>query len=393
MHALRTQYFLTFALMGSLVPYIPVYFKHRGLSETQIGMVFAIASFALVLSPAIATFLADTRFDARRLLCVAFILAGLLLLGLPLAQGTLAIVAVWTLHTLAATPLTPLQDGINFALQRRRAESGLRVIPYHRVRVWGTIGFIIPSLLLWALMGWGWPVSIILGVAMVCAALGAINTFRLPDAKIRLQPDPAALLPDDAQLPTAAALRILLKPPVLVFCIAVFLIHMAGAAYYTFYPLYLTDEVGLNEMWLGPISNLGVVVEIFFMLAFGYLMRHWGLRWIMILGVLAMASRFALLAAMPTVAVAAGTQIFHGMMVLVMHVAPAVYLDRHADDHCRHSIQGLFVMLIYGLGRIAGSLAAGPIAQWSLTGVQVWASGLCAIAAVLLVLAFKDRRP
>ena len=70
---------------------------------------------------------------------------------------------------------------------------------------------------------------------------------------------------------------VVLEPHVLVFCIAMALVHMAAASYYQLYPLHLTDNLGIGKQWVGLIANIGVVVEIAFMLGFGWLttMHGW----------------------------------------------------------------------------------------------------------------------
>ena len=52
---------------------------------------------------------------------------------------------LYSLHQFALQPVFPLQDGVHFAAQALRRERGLPEVPYHTVRVWGTIGYIIPS--------------------------------------------------------------------------------------------------------------------------------------------------------------------------------------------------------------------------------------------------------
>ncbi len=193
------------------------------------------------------------------------------------------------------------------------------------------------------------------------------------------------------KLPTLAAVRALGSPGVRVFCLATFLLQLSAAAYYGFYPVYLTQSVGIEAQWIGLISNLGVLVEVGFMLGCGWLLRKVGMRWLLVLGAGAMAARFVLLGLSPTVVVAVGTQLLHGMTVLVIHVAPPIFLDRRAETGYRNSIQGLYAMAVYGVGRILGNLLAGWVGDAaSLETVFLYAAGLCVAAAVLFVVAFAE---
>jgi PPP family 3-phenylpropionic acid transporter len=387
MRAMRAQYFLTYAVMGCVLPYLPVFLRARGMQQTQVGSLFAIAGVAVLLAPVLVTLLADTRADARSLMTAALLLAGASLVGLSRSHDVASLLAWYALHALSMTPLMPLQDGLLFAVQERRhRETGAPPLAFHRVRVWGTIGFIVPSAALFWLLRAGAGVDVTLISGAACAALAALNArLLLPGAGRR-----AAVDPRDNRLPTLAALRALTRPDALVFCAATFILAVATASYYAFYPIYLTEVVGIDAQWVGLIANIGVVIEIFFMLAFGALLRWMGLKWLIVAAMGATAARFALLAAAPGVPIAIATQAFHGMAVLMIAVVPPLFLDRRAEPRFRHSMQGLYAMLVWGVARTLGSLLAGPVAQRSLTLLFWCAAATCVVAALLIVFAFRE---
>jgi len=105
-----------------------------------------------------------------------------------------------------------------------------------------------------------------------------------------------------------------------------------------------------------------------------------------------MAARMTLLAMFTVPLVAVGTQVVHGAMVLVMMIAPPVFLNRHAGEGYRHSIQGVYTVAVTGLGRIAGNLLAGVVAAHSLSAVFAWSAAMCAAAGVLLAVAFAEAK-
>src|SRR4051794_28242251 len=91
MRDLRIQYVLTFGMLGTVLPYVSVFFRREaGLSEAQVGYAWAIWSAGLMLSPALLTMLADAHIDPRRLLALASVGsgAGLLCLGQARGPGT-----------------------------------------------------------------------------------------------------------------------------------------------------------------------------------------------------------------------------------------------------------------------------------------------------------------
>jgi PPP family 3-phenylpropionic acid transporter len=381
MRVAKAIYFFIFALGGSVVPFISLYFQQHGLKKDQIGYVQGVAAIAVVLSPILLTFLADARLDARRILAAAMLVASAALAGLYLGKGFVATLLIWAIHMLAYVPLSSLQDGITFAVMKRREEQGLAVTPYHRVRVWGSIGFMLPSVILYFVVKK--TVTPILFVGGAFGILGAIAALMLPN------PD-GGEKKKDSRLPTMEAARRMFTGPLLIFCLASFLLNAGQAPYYTYYALYLKEKAGIPQQWVGLISSVGVVVEIFFLLAFAKLLGKWGLKKLMIVGAGCVALRMLLMALWPTPAIAIGTQLLHGMTVLVILIAPPVFLNQHAEDRYRHSMQGLYAMAVMGSGRIMGNLIAGPISKWSLQGVYASAALLSVIAMGLLWVAFYE---
>jgi PPP family 3-phenylpropionic acid transporter len=416
MRSLKAQYFCGFAVMGSVVPFLPVFLKARGLDDFLLSVVIATTGVAIMVTPVLITLLADLRFESRSLIAAAFGLGLAGLLSLWLAEGFIALLLSYALFALGFWPLLPLQDGLNFAMRRHRVDAGESDVPYHHIRVWGTMGFIVPSVLLWRFLRLDWSIGIVLWSGMFFCVVGFLVTRFLPhvrqpkQAEPEAEPEPAAAHAEPAaaeadepasldppertkRLPTIeAARRILFERELLLFALGMWLIHLAASAYYTFYPRYLTDanlaSLQLGNEWLGPIANLGVVIEIFFMLGFGWFMRHWGLRWLMTIGALAMGVRMALLYALPTVPIAVGTQLLHGITVLVLHVAPPVFINHHAEPRYRNSMQGVYAMGVFGTGRLVGYIAAGLVAKWSLLGVFAYGTVLCVLSMPLFYLAF-----
>ena len=396
MRGVKAQYFLSFAVMGTTMPFVARFLQSRGLDATQIGYVISTAGVAAIAMPPLMALLADTRFDNRRLIACSFLLSALTLVGMWSSWGFAALLLMWAAHSFVYTPMLPLQDGMFFGLQRLRREEGREERAYHRTRVWGTIGFLVPGLLLYLPLSRGRPVADALLWGAALGVLGIINSFRLRatrKSKPTTQEVPAPDVdpsPAGARLPTVDALRLLMRPPLRVFSFAMFLLTMAGMVYYAFYPVYLVQRVGIDDRWLGPISSFGVAIEALFVLAYGWIVAKIGLKRLMIASIAAMAIRFALLAAFPVPVVAVGTQVIHGLTVLGVGMVPPVFLDRHASNANRNSMQGVYVMMVSGLGRIIGSLVAGPAAKWSLTGVFALAAVLACVAMALVAVAFYE---
>jgi PPP family 3-phenylpropionic acid transporter len=399
MRDVRLQYFLLYGILGTVLPYASVFFRQAGLSAAEVGYAFAIWSGASILSPVLITYVADTRVDARRLIAINLAISGLSLLALGFVHSVWLILGVWTIHCLTILAAMPVLDGLCFTVQRLRQSRGQAAPPYHQIRVWGTIGFMLPTLLLFGFLYFGMPVRGALMSGAIFAAVAAVQAVRIrncPPPPSTTQPNETrdnghAADDDEPTVPTAAAFRSLFQPGLRVFCAAMFLMQMATAMHGTFFPVYLTERAGVDAKWIGLIANVGVVAEVFFILAMGWLMRTLGFKGLYLAGILGVAARLGLLAMFVSVSLAIGTQLFHGLHIVAIFVLPLTLLDRYADDRCRHSMQGMFGMFT-GTGRVVGSLLAGWIGgggSAALQGIMGLGSSLALAAAVLVILGLR----
>lgn len=409
MFAIRAQYFLTYCVMGAVLPYLAVYLADSGLSATQIGQIFMVQGVAVIITPPLITLLADLHVEPRRLLGMLAMTAAGSLIALALAGDFWELFAAYAVFALAFSAMPATQDGLLFAFQNGQERRGEPPLAYHRVRVWGTVGFIVPSLLLYALLvpadvklvgsisGGGLTTASAMWTGAALASVGALATALLPTVHGTLagREHVATSRPPERRRdrinswPTVAAIRVLMHPQLLVFCAAIFILHLTAAAYYQVYPQYCVDPpVGIARQWVGLISSLGVALEVGYVLAFAVIARGFSLHGIFVIGALAMAVRYALLAWEPTVGVAVGTQLLHGLMVLCLLVATPVFLaesTKRIDARCTASIHGVFQMLVVGAARLIGNPLAGYLAEGSKLRMFWWCAVGSGVAAVMLV--------
>ncbi|MEO0476567.1 MAG: MFS transporter [Planctomycetota bacterium] len=367
MRALSRQFLITFAAMGAILAYLPVLLKQRlgPGSELEVGIILATTGLAIISTPVIMTALADTRLQSRSIIAVLFTVSAATCVWQAMSHSFLGLFISHTVFAFFFWPLAALQDGLVFAANQQASSDGRAETPYHRVRTFGTIGFAIPLAGLYFLIGpgEGKDVTVAMWVGAGVCVLGLLNALTLPHIQLgtarraRFNEMP----PSDklSRIPTFAAAKVLFKGPALLFCICLFVAHIGNSAYYGFYSIYLTDTVGFAEAWVGPITMLGVVLELGVMTTVGLMTARFGLKRLIIFGLGIMALRFALLGVFPNQAVAVGTQVLHGITVVAIYVVPPIYLNALAGDHFRSSIQGLYAMTVFGPSRIAGNVLGG----------------------------------
>lgn len=399
MGAIKAQYFLSYAVMGSLVPLLAVYLKfEKGFSAFDVGLSGALMSVAMVISPALITLLADKKIDTRRILAVAFMATALVLTAIYFSTAVWMTLALFLFYGMGFVAMLPLQDGFYFSYAEQCRLEARQVSSYPLVRVWGTTGFIVPSLLLFVLIEFfDCASSTIVPCAVMFCLLSMINSFRLPEIKKLEELSGTDELGGEGEvgelaagkkkgLPTVAALKVLISPEARFLSLGLILAFTASTAYYGYISLYYSEVIGIKASHIGLYLSIGVVLEIGFTVMMPTLQKWIRLKGILMAGLFFMGLRMLLLAAFPHIWMVVFTQLGHGIEALALYVVPVMFFNRLAGNEFRNSIQGVYTMMVGGCSRVLGGLAAGVVAGTSLTYLFYYA-GFLSLAA-LLVIAF-----
>jgi PPP family 3-phenylpropionic acid transporter len=245
---------------------------------------------------------------------------------------------------------------------------------YGRVRVWGSVGFIVTVVGTGALMqrigvsAFPWMVSALLLLLWVAA-------LRLP-------------IVNDAphgSAPAAGALAVLRQPVVAWFFAGVFFTVLAHTSLYAFFSLYLAS-LGYSKTAIGLVWAVGVAVEVaWFWFQGAWLVRASPHAWLT-LAALVSVLRFAGIAAfgaMPIVLVL--LQCSHAITFAAQHSSCIAVINRHFPGRLRGRGQALYTVLGYCGSGVIGGLAGGAASQalgfvgvfWGASGAAVFAT-LCA---------------
>lgn len=350
---LSTMMFLEFFVWGAWFVTLGTYLAaDLGASGSQIALAFLTQSLGAILAPFIVGLIADRWFAAQRILGVLHLFSAAMLF-LAGRQGEFGAFFVFALLAMISfMPTLALANSISF----RRLTSPERQFP--AIRVFGTIGWIVAGLLI----GWlGWEAGGALENTFVMAAIGSallgVYAFTLPHTPP--EPDQGRVTVRDVL--GLDALALLKSRSYLVFFLASVLICIPLAFYYNFTNLYL-NEIGVKSA--AAVQSLGQLSEALFLLIMPLMLRKLGVKWTLLIGMLAWALRYALFAFGD-----AGSLLWLVIIGLVLHgvcydfffVAGQIYTDRFAPKHVRSAAQGLISLATYGVGLLIGSLISGPI--------------------------------
>jgi MFS transporter, PPP family, 3-phenylpropionic acid transporter len=368
--------FAYFASIGLFNPYAPLWFQSLGFSTLAIGTIAALQSWTRVVTPYGWSWLGDhwghgsRRVDLLRIATVAILVASL---GLLVFRDFVAVAVVVTLIFMANGAVVPLTEAV--VAQRLATRQGLDVGRYGRVRMWGSIGFIVAVTLFgWLLQSTG--IAALPGWLVLVLALLAIAAWRLPQTAGNA---PVAA----AAAPSRSVWQVLSRPEVAWFFAGIFFTVLAHTSLYVFLSLYL-DALGYSKGAVGALWAVSVAVEI----AFFWNQGRWFTRWSAHTWLLAAAGvavvRFgamALLGGSWLLLVVA--QSLHAITFAAQHAACISLIDRYFAGPLRGRGQALYSTLGYGLSGVIGGVGGGAISQrWGFEAVFAAAALVAAVASL-----------
>jgi nucleoside transporter len=389
---LSVMMFLEYMIWGSWLPMLALYLsRFLKFSGADIGWIFATQAIASITAIFVSAQIADRYLSTERFLAVSHVVGGLAMLGLAFQRSFWPFFVLMLVHALAYVPTLSLANSIAFHhLKDAQKEFG-------RVRLWGTIGWIAAAGPFWYLLrGKEGPAleSALTGIFLVAGGASlALAAFSL---LLPHTPPSRAAVERSAPL---EAIKLLANPTVLVLFIVTFMDALVHQCYFQWTSPFLS-AIGVPENWIMAAMSIGQVAEIATMAGLGYFLKRLGWRWTMILGILGHAVRFFIYSIGEPTWLVVGSNVVHGFCYAFFFASVYIFVDEHFPKDARASAQGLFNLLILGLGPFAGSLlwgrlgdmfTAGGVVNYSKLFLAPTLLGL--LAAAVLFAGFRPARP
>jgi nucleoside transporter len=352
---LAVMMFLEYVIWGSWLPLLALYLADvLQFSGAEIGWIFATQAIACLVALFAGGQAADRWISTEKLLALCHVVGGTAMLALARQESFWSFFAIMLVYQLAYIPTMSLTNAIAFHhVADARNDFG-------KIRLWGTIGWIAAS----------WPFVFILAGktgAELHGALGSIfvvaglASYALAAFSLTLPPTPPAM---DSTAPNAPleAIRLLAVPAMLVLFIVTFVDALVHQCYFQWTSPFL-ERAGLSPNWIMPAMSIGQIAEIATMAVLGLVLQRLGWRTTMAIGIAAHAARFFVYSIGEPLWFMVAINVVHGMCYAFFFAAVYIFVDEHFPKHARASAQGLFNLLILGLGPFVGSLLWGALAD------------------------------
>lgn len=366
MHALpywrlSGYYFFYFAFIGAFSPYFGLYLQSLNFSAWDIGLLMSQMQLMRLFGPNLWGWLAD-RFGRRMLiirLAALISLAGFsAFFWLDKLPGMLVAMALLAFFWSAALPLVE-----TLTFDHLREERGR----YSRIRLWGSIGFIVAVMLTGALLDIAPPVAVV----WVCwGVLLGILVFALAV--------PEAPLVAHATADQSIG-QILRQPRVRALMAACFAMSAAHGAFYVFYSIHLAGH-GYSKTEVGSLWSLGVLAEIVIFMLMARLSLRFSLRLILLASFAAAVLRFLLMGwGVESVVIMVLVQLLHGLTFGAYHASAIAAVNEWFPGRAQGRGQALYSSLSFGAGGLVGALISGHTweslgAGWTFTLGAVFAA-------------------
>ncbi|ELY2787867.1 3-phenylpropionate MFS transporter [Cronobacter sakazakii] len=363
---LALSYFTYFFSYGIFLPFWSVWLAGVGVVPETIGLLLGSGLIARFLGSLL---LAPRVKDPSRLVFALRLLALLTLvfaLGFWFGHQTAWLFVVLVGFNLFFSPLVPLTDALAATWQRQIA------MDYGRVRLWGSLAFVIGSALTGKLVS-----------VYDYRAILALLSLGVASMLIGMLLKPSVMPKGEARHNEAAGWPVWRKLMVenWRFLACVSLLQGAHAAYYGFSAIYWQSK-GYSASVVGYLWSLGVVAEIIIFALSKRLFSRFGARDLLLLSGVLGIIRWGMMGwttALPWLIVA---QILHCGSFSICHLAAMRYIAaREGSEVIR--LQSVYSAVAMGGGIAVMTVFAGFLYQ-HLAGGVFWVMALVALPALFL---------
>ena len=394
---LSVMMFLEFFVWGVWFVTMGTYLSTLGFKGVDIAAAYSTTNWGAFIAPFFIGMIADRFFSAQKVLGALHLLGAALLYYASTIHEPGPFFWVLLAYALLYMPTLALVNAVSF---HQMKDPGTQ---FPGIRVWGTVGWIVASGILVGLVlkrarpdieASSVPMLLGAGASLV---LG-LYAFTLPSTP----PKSAGRKVTVREVLGLDALALMKDRSYAVLVISSLLISIPLAFYYNFTNLYLNETKGVSDPAFS--MSFGQMSEILFMILMPWFLKRFGIKKVMIIGMLAWTLRYVLFA-QGAGGNAAGLLyvgiILHGICYDFFFVSGQIYVDRKAPKELQASAQGFITLCTYGLGMLIGAWISGLVVDaYAVPGgghrwAEMWyvPAVMAAVVTVLFAALFKDDVP
>lgn len=366
-------YFIYYAGLASLSPFLALYYESRGLSGSQIGLLSAISPLVgLVAAPFWAGFADATRRHKAIFVFATFsvVITSLLIYSVT---SLVWLIPVIISFSFLGAPIMPLMDSSTMVLLEGRRDR------YGRVRMWGTIGWAVGApitswMVQYAGLGWSFfAYAGLIGIALLVA-------IPIPMGQAHIS------------APFWSGLRTLFtNRRWMFFLVTVFIMGSASPSISTYLFLYM-KHIGAASL-IGLALTVSTISEVPMYYFSDRILRRFGSRGLILIALVTYITRLLLYSFVASPPVILMIQLLHGFTSPAIWAAGISYVAEVAPPGLGATSQGIFSGVLNGLGSAAGAYLGGVLFQSLGVVAMFQIFALILFVALVLFLVVEKRMP
>jgi len=339
-------YFVYYFFVGAFVPYWGLYLKSEQFTAADIGILMSLFQISRIFAPNFWGWLADhTGKRAQWIQLTAFLgLCGFT--AVFWAHGFYWLFFVMAALSFFTSSTLPLAESLTLA--HLATTNG----HYSRIRMWGSLGFIVAS--------------VILGYFIDFAGIRSLLWFLLIVQMVLLIL--SRTLPDPKVVPHAhdqfSIWQVIKQPNVIALLVGCSLMVTAHGVLYNFYSIYLSDH-GYSKGLIGLLWSVGVICEIGIFILMPKIMQHYSLKTILLISLALTGLRFCLIGfAIDNIWLLVLAQTLHAATFGSFHAASVEVITQFFNGRHQAKGQAIYNSVAYGIGGTIGGVAGGYALQY-----------------------------
>jgi PPP family 3-phenylpropionic acid transporter len=345
---LSTFYWAIFLIVGLQTPFLPLWLDSRGLSVAEISIAGALPLFVRIVATPMIAYLADRSGDHRRMVIILSWsgLASTILLSQ--SHQLWPILLLSTLMMLTTSTIMPLTETL--AMRAVRAHG----LDYGRMRLWGSISFIVATLIGGAAIE-RWTGSAVIWLIIAAVVLTALAAHALPRPE-----GSTAAGTSRPRISRADVAQLVTSPLFLLFLAAAGLVQAAHAVFYVYGVLHWRD-LGLSATWTGALWAIAVIAEIALFAKSGAVLKVLSPLGLIALGAIAAVLRWIAMAFDPPLAALIALQVLHALTFGATHLGTVHFIAQNIPAERAGTAQALQASVTNGIAMGGATLLAGQL--------------------------------
>ncbi len=362
---LALQYALYFGAMGAYLPYFNLYCYRIGFTGFEIGVISSVRTLVTAFFPIAWGWIADKK-KLKGQIFIWCNIASSALWGLFLIYTDFTAMLIITVcYGIFYAPIISFIE--TFAMEILGPEKN----HYGRFRVWGSLSFIGVVVVLGRVID-SFPLETILWVVLTLSVIMAL-----------LSPIMAKYSKENKSKDFKTGLKAILKPRVICFLSAAFLMLVSHGTYYGFLSIHM-ENLGYSRTFIGWAWAIASIAEICVMVISPRIFSIFTHETVLVFSFILAAVRWAIFGLVTSAGWIIFAQLFHAFSYGAFHVASILYMDDLIPDPAKTLGQAVNNAITYGFGIMAGFFLNGLFFDSWGAAPLFFASSAIAISAAIL---------